>query len=121
MVLHLKLHNGEDAQKIRKSQKKIDFSIDLEMPKECLTNVDRPKYSRNYKLLAVVHHDGKEIGKGHYFTDIYHIGTSLWLRCDDSKVDAISVQQLMKPQNAKIPYLLFYRRCDTLRVVSNKN
>ena len=114
LVLHLKLYNDEDGQ-MKKSLKKIEFPIDLEMPKECLTNLDRPKYSKNYKLLAVVHHDGKDAVKGHYFTDIYHIGTSLWLRCDDSKVESISTQQLMRPQNSKIPYLLFYRRCDTLR------
>ena len=121
LILHLKLFNGEDGQ-TKKSMKKIEFPIDLEIPKECLTNSDRPRYSKNYKLLAVVHHDGKEAGKGHYFTDIYHIGTSLWLRCDDSKVEPISVPQLMKPQHSKIPYLLFYRRCDTLRGrESNKN
>lgn len=120
LVLHLKLYNDDKGQ-MRKLMKKINFSIDLEMPKECLTQQDRPKYSKTYKLLAVVHHEGKDHGRGHYFTDIYHIGTSLWLRCDDSKVESISLQQLTHPKDSKIPYLLFYRRCDTLRSSKNQN
>jgi len=113
LVLHLKLHNDDNGQ-MKKSMKKINFPIDLEIPKECLAQQDRSKYSKTYKLLAVVHHDGKGTSQGHYFTDIYHIGTSLWLRCDDSKVESISVQQLMHPKDSKIPYLLFYRRFDTI-------
>lgn len=111
LVLHVKLNN-EDNTKI---MKKINFQVDLEIPKECLTVQDRSRYSKTYKLLSVVHHDGRKTNNGHYVTDIYHIGTNLWLRCDDSKIESISVKELTHPHNLKVPYLLFYRRCDTLR------
>lgn len=52
---------------MKKSMKKLNFPIDLEMPKECLTQQDRSKYSKTYKLLAVVHHDGKDTAKGDLF------------------------------------------------------
>ena len=116
LILHLKLFNGEDGQ-----MKQIEFPVDLKIPDECFIKEDPYSYCRSYKLLAVVHHDGKEVGKGHYFTDIYHIGTSSWLRCHGSEVEAISLEQLTKPQDSKIPYLLFYIRCDRLRRRVNKN
>ena len=63
----------------------------------------------------MIYHDGNESVKGHYVTDLFHIGSSHWLRCDDINVKTISVQQLLNPQAPRVPYLLFYRRCDTLR------
>ena len=68
----------------------------------------------------MVYHDGNESVKGHYLTDIFHIGSSNWLRCDDNNIKTITTQQLLNPQAPRVPYLLFYRRCDTLRG-SNSN
>lgn len=41
---------------------------------------------KQYKLFAVVYHDGKEATKGHYVTDAFHVGYSSWLRYDDASV-----------------------------------
>lgn len=118
LILHLKLFIYDKDGGSKKLVKKIDYPIDLELPRECLhmdRGSDKNKYSKSYKLLSVVYHDGNESVKGHYLTDLFHIGSSNWLRCDDNNVKTISVSQLLNPQPPRVPYLLFYRRCDTLR------
>lgn len=30
-----------------------------------------------------MYHSGNEAVKGHYITDVYHLGLNQWLRCDD--------------------------------------
>lgn len=70
---------------------------------------------KQYKLFAVVYHDGKEASKGHYVTDAFHVGYSSWLRYDDASVKPIQEENVLKPQGTKVPYLLFYRRCDTIK------
>lgn len=44
---------------------------------------------KQYKLFAVVYHDGKEASKGHYVTDAFHVGYSSWLRYDDAAVKQV--------------------------------
>jgi len=44
---------------------------------------------KQYKLFAVVYHDGKEASKGHYLTDAFHVGYSSWLRYDDASVKQV--------------------------------
>lgn len=70
--------------------------------------------SRQYKLFAVVYHDGKEASKGHYITDVFHIGYGGWIRYDDSRVCIVSENEVLKPKLPRVPYLLYYRRCDTI-------
>ena len=74
------------------------------------------KYSqkqKQYKLFAVVYHDGKEASKGHYIIDAFHCGYSYWLRYDDSTVKPISEAKVLHPRVPRVPYLLYYRRSDT--------
>jgi hypothetical protein len=55
----------------------VEFSVDLEMGREVLSVASKTKYTlkqRQYKLFAVVYHNGREASKGHYVTDIYHTG-----------------------------------------------
>ena len=115
LILHAKLFTFDKNGGQKKLMKRLEFPIDLEVPRECLLQ-DRPRFAKSYKLLSVLYHEGSEANKGHFITDLYHIGTSLWLRCDDGVVKPISVQQLLHPTSLKTPYLLFYRRCDTLRM-----
>lgn len=88
---------------------KYSFAELLSSPK-----TQNPK-EKQYKLFAVVYHDGKEASKGHYITDAFHVGYSSWLRYDDASVKAIQEEQVLKPQGTRVPYLLFYRRCDTIK------
>lgn len=70
---------------------------------------------KQYKLFAVVYHDGKEATKGHYVTDAYHVGYASWLRYDDASVKAVQEEHVLKPQGTRVPYLLFYRRSDSIK------
>lgn len=82
------------------------------------------KYSQKqkmYRLFAVVYHDGREASKGHYITDVYHSGYSSWLRYDDSSVKPVSENNVLRPRTPRVPYLLYYRRCDTIPVQNAAN
>lgn len=68
---------------------------------------------KQYKLFAVVYHDGKEASKGHYITDVFHAGYGSWIRYDDSTVKPVSENNVLHPKSPRVPYLLYYRRLDT--------
>lgn len=120
LILHVKLFSYDKNGGMKKLMKKLDFPMDLEIPRECLLQ-DRNRVAKSYKLLSVVYHEGTEAHKGHFLTDLYHIGAGLWLRCDDSVVSHVSLSELLHPNAPKTPYLLFYRRYDTLRSNLNRN
>jgi ubiquitin carboxyl-terminal hydrolase 10 len=65
-------------------------------------------------FFSVVYHDGKEASKGHYITDVYHVGYGGWVRYDDSVVKAVQENNVLHPRGSRVPYLLYYRRCDTI-------
>lgn len=62
----------------------------------------------------MVYHDGKEASKGHYITDVFHVGYSSWIRYDDSTVKAVPESNVLHPKSPRVPYLLYYRRFDTI-------
>lgn len=70
---------------------------------------------KQYRLFAVVYHDGKDSSEGHYITDVYHTGYSNWIRYDDSTVRHVTENQVLHPPSPRVPYLLYYQRCDTIR------
>lgn len=114
LVLHLKCFNFklDGSSKIIKA---LEFPIDLKIDPKLLSS--KNKYTakqKQYKLFAVVYHDGKEITKGHYLTDAYHVGYGGWVRYDDSSVKVVQEQQVLHPTAARVPYLLYYRRSDTI-------
>ncbi|GLV44870.1 Ubiquitin specific protease 10 [Carabus blaptoides fortunei] len=114
MVLHLKcFHYKLDT--CSKIIKALEFPIDLKIDSKLLSS--KVKYSgkqKQYKLFAVVYHDGKEATKGHYLTDAYHVGYGGWVRYDDAAVKSVQESHVLHPHTARVPYLLFYRRCDTV-------
>jgi len=124
LILHLKRFvYDKSGQKIQKLDKKLDFSIDLEIGKELLSQSSRSKCSpkqRQYKLFAVVYHDGEEAYKGHYIADCFHPsggniwGQVGWLRYDDTSVKPIAENAMLNTQPPRVPYLLYYRRVDSL-------
>jgi len=70
--------------------------------------------------IPAVYHDGEEAHKGHYVADTFHpSGGSLWgqfgwIRYDDTQVTGVNETQILKPLLPRVPYLLYYRRVDTL-------
>ena len=118
LVLHLKrfIYDGS-SNGCQKLLKNIDFPVDLEINRDILSSNSRNKYptkQRQYKLFAVVYHNGSEATKGHYITDIYHTGLSTWLRCDDSILKPQTESMVLAHSATSVPYILFYRRGDTM-------
>uniref|UniRef100_A0A0K2TBB1 ubiquitinyl hydrolase 1 n=1 Tax=Lepeophtheirus salmonis TaxID=72036 RepID=A0A0K2TBB1_LEPSM len=127
LILHLKrfIYN-ETSGGCQKLLKRIDFPVDLEIAKEILSPNSKTKYhakQRQYKLFGVVYHNGGEATKGHYVTDVYHTGLSTWLRCDDCTIKSVNESSVLAHTHNSMPYILFYRRGDTMvgSEKSNKN
>ncbi|XP_071479256.1 ubiquitin carboxyl-terminal hydrolase 10-A-like [Diadema antillarum] len=117
LILHLKRFLYDKSGGCQKLMKKVEYGMELEISKDLISPNAKSRITFNqrvYKLFAVVYHTGKEASGGHYITDLYHVGTSGWLRCDDSIIKSIKPVQVTKPQSTYIPYLLFYRRRDLL-------
>ncbi|KAJ8919829.1 hypothetical protein NQ315_006358 [Exocentrus adspersus] len=114
LVLHLKCFDFK-LDGCTKIIKALEFPIDLKIDSKLLSSKTQTAKEKQYKLFAVVYHDGKEATKGHYVTDAFHVGYSSWIRYDDASVKPVLEEQVMKPQGTRVPYLLFYRRSDTIR------
>ena len=64
----------------------------------------------------MVYHVGQEATNGHYLTDAYHEGYGKWLRYDDATVKPVSEESVLKPHGSRVPYLLFYKRNDFIKI-----
>ncbi|KAK1127021.1 hypothetical protein K0M31_004635 [Melipona bicolor] len=116
LILHLKWfdYKLDGCSKILKS---VEFPIDLKLDSKFLSPNAIKKLNpkqKHYKLFAVTYHDGKEATKGHYVTDAFHVGYGGWVRYDDSSLKGVSESNVLKPTPPRVPYLLYYRRCDTI-------
>ncbi|XP_014765047.2 ubiquitin carboxyl-terminal hydrolase 3 isoform X2 [Drosophila ananassae] len=113
LILHLKYfdYRSDGCTKILK---KVEFPVELKIDAKILGSKKTAQKQRAYRLFAVVYHDGKEASKGHYITDVFHSGYSSWLRYDDSSVKPVSEKNVLQPHTPRVPYLLYYRRSDTL-------
>ncbi|KAL1516759.1 hypothetical protein ABEB36_000620 [Hypothenemus hampei] len=114
LVLHLKCFDFK-LDGCTKIMKALEFPIDLKIDGKLISSKTANAKEKQYKLFAVVYHDGKEATKGHYVTDAFHVGYSNWLRYDDASVKPVQEEQVLNPQGTRVPYLLFYRRSDTIR------
>ncbi|XP_076349969.1 ubiquitin carboxyl-terminal hydrolase 10-like isoform X2 [Tachypleus tridentatus] len=119
LVLHFKRFVYDKNGGSKKVIKCTEYSVTLELSRDLLSQEVRSKYSqkslRSYKLFAVVYHEGEEAVKGHYITDVYHAGSGGWVRCDDFNITPITEKQLLRYNPPRVPYLLFYRRLDTVQ------
>ncbi|XP_074000200.1 uncharacterized protein isoform X2 [Rhodnius prolixus] len=114
LILHLKCFHYKQ-QTCSKIVKALQYPIDLRLDPKLLSNKNKSGLkSRQYKLFAVVYHDGKEATKGHYLSDVFHVGTSGWIRYDDAVVRSVPESQVLNPPFPRVPYLLYYRRQDTI-------
>ncbi|XP_055324192.1 putative mediator of RNA polymerase II transcription subunit 26 isoform X3 [Sitodiplosis mosellana] len=113
LILHLKWfdYKGDVCTKILKT---VDFPIELKLDPKILSSKKYTAKQRQYRLFAVVYHDGKEASKGHYITDVYHTGYLNWIRYDDSTVKRVSLKNVLHPNTPRVPYLLYYQRMDTI-------
>jgi ubiquitin carboxyl-terminal hydrolase 10 len=114
LILHLKCFDFK-LNGCTKIVKALEFPIDLKIDSKLLSSKPNTPKEKQYKLFAVVYHDGKEATKGHYITDAFHVGYSSWIRYDDASVRTVQEDYVLKPQGTRVPYLLFYRRSDTIR------
>ena len=73
--------------------------------------------SHLFPILTVVYHHGKSATGGHYTTDSYHIGVNGWIHMDDATVRKLPQgrDEAFKHVPNRVPYLLYYRRCDLLQ------
>lgn len=118
LVLHLKrfVYDENSSAGCQKLLKNIDFPVDLEIARDILSLNGKNKYhpkQRNYKLFAVVYHNGQGASLGHYVTDVYHSGLG-WLHCDDSQIKSVTEAMVLAHSATSVPYILFYRRGDTM-------
>lgn len=116
LILHLKWFNYQ-LEGCSKIFKNVSYAIDLKIDSKILTSSVAKKLSvkeKQYKLFAVTYHDGKEATKGHYVTDAFHVSYGAWVRYDDSSVKCVSQNDVLNPSTPRVPYLLYYRRSDTI-------
>ncbi|XP_031631021.1 ubiquitin carboxyl-terminal hydrolase 10-A isoform X4 [Contarinia nasturtii] len=120
LILHLKWfdYKGDVCTKILKT---VDFPIELKLDPKILSSKKYNAKQRQYRLFAIVYHDGKEASKGHYITDVYHTGYLNWIRYDDSTVKRVSEKSVLHPHGTRVPYLLYYQRIDTIPAPANAN
>lgn len=45
-------------------------------------------------------------------TDVFHNGYRNWMRFDDGSVTPVSEHDVLHPRSPRVPYLLYYSRCD---------
>jgi len=118
LILHLKRFVYDAATGgVQKVMKAVKFGVELEINKAVLSAECRSATTarhRQYKLFSVVCHNGREATKGHYVTDVFHPGYSAWLHCDDGIVQPTAEELVLAPSASSTPYILFYRRCDTV-------
>lgn len=120
LILHLKwfvYKFDKYSNGCSKILKTMEFPIDLKIDGKFLSPNTAKKLGakqKQYKLFAVTYHDGKEATKGHYFTDAFHVGYGCWVRYDDSTVKSVTENNVLRPTSPRVPYLLYYRRCDTI-------
>ncbi|XP_074646353.1 uncharacterized protein LOC141902494 [Tubulanus polymorphus] len=117
LILHLKYFIFNKDGGCQKLLKRIDYPVDLEINKDLLSPSTKSKLTqtqRSYKLFAAEYHHGRNAAGGHYTVDVYHPGIQGWVHIDDSMVHSIPLSQVLKPFTGRVPYLLYYRRCDLL-------
>lgn len=85
LILHLKRFKFDaEGHGTVKIWKKIDYPLELEIPREALSRQIRESAVPKYKLISVVYHHGKTASGGHYTVDVRRQDGQDWLRLDDT-------------------------------------
>jgi ubiquitin C-terminal hydrolase len=101
LVIDLKRFNN-NSQHIRKNQKYVDFSFDLNLSNYV---IGYKKNSYNYELFGVCNHGGTVLG-GHY-TSYVKNANNKWYHYNDTHVSEVTTIESIISAKA---YLLFYRK-----------
>ncbi|KAI9788765.1 MAG: hypothetical protein M1816_006546 [Peltula sp. TS41687] len=92
LILHLKRFHYDNAGGTQKIGKKVDYPLDLQIPKEAFPPHKRaPRYleQAKYRLIGVVYHHGKNASIGHYTVDVRRQEGAEWIRIDDTVIRRI--------------------------------
>ena len=106
---------------IKKIAKRIDIPISLEIvnslisPEENEKRIGPSSTHQKYQLVSIIYHDGEYATDGHYVSTVYHPGYNCWILHDDTRITAISPNDLYHENKFGHPYMLFYRREDTIK------
>lgn len=99
---------------IEKVMKDVRYSHDLSIPVECLSPLlQSTATQRDYKLVGVIYHHGRNAEGGHYTCDVSRsFSEKDWLRIDDTSVEKIEPEAVVEePQmKDKSAYILMYQR-----------
>ncbi|GFT93888.1 ubiquitin carboxyl-terminal hydrolase 10 [Nephila pilipes] len=110
LILHLKRFVYNKNGGCKKVMKKTDYPLILDISKDIFSSdFKKSQRLKQYKLFAVMYHDGEEAIKGHYISDVYNHGNQTWIRCDDRSVTAVTEDQVLSYSPPRVPYLLFYQ------------
>lgn len=113
LIIHLKSFLSDSNNETKKLSKSLNYTVNLSLPKNILSEQCRKHSIDRYKLFAVEYHTGDSSRTGHYFSDVFHPGLQGWIRYNDSNVQVVTSSQVINSSNEKYtPYLLFYRRGD---------
>ncbi|GIY44769.1 ubiquitin carboxyl-terminal hydrolase 10 [Caerostris extrusa] len=134
LILHLKRFVYDKFGGCKKVMKKADYPLVLDINKIMPTlqqhrckmvlpphivataaymfasDIKKSQRAQQYKLFAVMYHDGEEAVKGHYISDVFNHGSQTWIRCDDRTVTAVEEEEVLSYNPPRVPYLLFYQR-----------
>lgn len=107
------ISNSHQMGTIEKVMKNIRYELDLTVPLECLSSAARQSGTRNYHLVGVIYHHGRNAEGGHYTCDVLRSKTdNKWLRIDDTAVETVTAEAVVGKPAArdKSAYILMYQR-----------
>lgn len=101
LILHLKRFQFDPAGTgTVKIWKKVDYPLELELPKELFSSQRRNAFHAEgtglpkYRLLAAVYHHGKNASGGHYTVDLRRQDGREWIRLDDTVIRRIRSEDI---------------------------
>lgn len=106
LILHLKRFQFDaEGHGTVKIWKKIDYPLELEIPRDALSRQKRQTVSDGsmpkYKLISVVYHHGKNASGGHYTVDVRRQDGQDWLRLDDTVLRRVRSEDVAEVGSAE--------------------
>ena len=66
----------------------------------------------------VIHHEGQSLQSGHYYADVFNFSANCWVRCNDTIVNILPREDLIRSLQGGTSYLLVYRKTSTITIGS---